>query len=118
MDSDKEKDKAARALRLRLARAHAKFDEPTEAAKFYNWTVSTYLSHENGTRGLTPTVAKKYAKTYKVSFPWLMSGEGTMTGPGIDADLAEMEQEESDELIKQFRRMIAAAKTKPRLRAS
>lgn len=118
MDQEKQKDKEARALRLRLARAHAKFDEPTEAAKFHNWKVPTYLSHENGWRGITPRVAKKYAKAYKVSFPWLMSGEGTMIGAGIDADLAELDPELSEDLIKQFRRMIAVVKTKPRIKVS
>lgn len=101
-------------MRLRMARAYAGIDDATAAATRFGWTVSTYQSHENGNRGIKPTVAKKYAKAYKVSFTWLMTGEGTMTGPSIDAELMELPAELNELLSVQFRGIIAAAKSKPR----
>jgi len=83
-------DQEQRAARLRQARTHAKFKDATVAAKKFGWNVITYRSHENGLRGLKPTVAKRYAKAYKVSLSWLMYNEGSMTGPGIDAELMEL----------------------------
>ena len=97
-----------------MARAYAGIEDATAAATRFGWTIPTYHSHENGNRGIKPTVAKKYAKAYKISFTWLMTGEGTMTGPSIDAELMELPEALNELLSKQFRSIIAAAKTKPR----
>lgn len=61
--------------RLRTAREKAGFDKTVDAARAYGWGESTYISHENGTRGLKPGVAKKYAKAFKVPAEWILYGE-------------------------------------------
>jgi transcriptional regulator with XRE-family HTH domain len=104
------KDTELRAARLREARQAAGFENATEAAERFGWEVVTYRSHENGIRGLRPTVAKKYAKAYEISLSWLMTGEGIMKGPGIDAELMELPADIASPLIEAVRRMIRAAK--------
>ena len=52
--------------RLRKAREAAGFERAVDAARAYGWGESTYISHENGTRGLKPDVADRYAKAFKV----------------------------------------------------
>lgn len=54
----------------------AGYDEPTEAARAFGWNISTYLSHENGTRGLRPPVAERYAKAFRVPAEWLLYARG------------------------------------------
>lgn len=66
--------------RLQWARKKAKFKTPTDAAKAFGWTVSTYLGHENGDRNPSRVLAKKYARAFKVRWEWLLEGEGS---PGI-----------------------------------
>lgn len=58
--------------RLRSARTKAGFKEAAEAARAYGWNEVTYTSHENGTRGLRPAVAARYAKAFRVSPEWLL----------------------------------------------
>lgn len=110
-------DTELRAARLRQARAHAGFEEATEAAARFGWIVSTYLSHENGTRGIKPTVAKKYAKAFKISLSWLMVGDGLMVGPGLDAEVMEIPHDLAEPLIKTLRSLIDATKRRVKLRA-
>lgn len=63
--------------RLQWARQHHKRHKtPTDAARAFGWTVSTYLGHENGDRVPSREAAKKYAKAYKVRWEWLLEGEG------------------------------------------
>lgn len=52
--------------RLRRAREKKGFDTAAEAARCYGWTISTYVSHENGTRGITNDAAKRYARAFNV----------------------------------------------------
>lgn len=61
--------------RLQEARKAANFDTPTEAASAYGWSIPTYLSHENGTRGLRPKVAERYAKAFRKPAEWLLYGK-------------------------------------------
>lgn len=105
-----EPEQELRAARLRMARGFAGIDDATTAAKRFGWGVSTYLSHENGSRGIRPGVAKIYAKAYKISVSWLLTGEGPMTGPGIDAALMEIPPDLAQPLIRQVMQMINAAK--------
>ena len=66
--------------RLQWARKnHGKYKSPTEAARAFGWTVSTYLGHENGDRIPSRNLAKKYAKAYRVRWEWLLEGEGKPT---------------------------------------
>jgi SOS-response transcriptional repressor LexA len=67
--------------RLQWARRHhGLYSNPTDAARAFGWTVSTYLGHENGDRNPSREAAKKYAKAYKVRWEWLLDGEGPPTG--------------------------------------
>lgn len=61
--------------RLRAARLEAKYEDAVDAARAYGWRESTYISHENGTRGLKPAVADRYAKAFKVPVEWLLYGK-------------------------------------------
>lgn len=72
-----------RPIRLRQARANAGFENATEAAKRFGWTISTYLGHENGSRGFKIDSAREYARAFKVSPEWLMFGGPE--GPAADA---------------------------------
>lgn len=62
--------------RLQRARREAGFDGPTEAATAFGWNTVTYMAHENGTRGLRPKVAERYARAYRVPAEWLLFGRG------------------------------------------
>jgi PAS domain S-box-containing protein len=55
----------------------AGFDTAAEAARHFGWGQSSYIGHENGTRGIRPRVANKYAAAFGVSLGWLLTGEGT-----------------------------------------
>lgn len=66
------------AKRLKWARERdGRYKSPTDAAKAFGWTTSTYLGHENGDRtgARLPTI-KRYAKAYKVRWEWLLDGTG------------------------------------------
>lgn len=67
------------AQRLRTAREAAGYETAKGAARRFGWSADTYAQHENGTRGLG-RVAGKYARAFKVSEGWLLTGEGS--GPG------------------------------------
>lgn len=62
--------------RLREARVSAGFADATEAANRHGWKASTYLGHENGSRGIKPDVAQQYARAFRVGADWLLFGAG------------------------------------------
>jgi len=64
------------AHRLRLARKRAGYDTATDAAHAFGWAVPTYSAHENGSRGLRVDKARRYARAFRVSLLWLLTGEG------------------------------------------
>lgn len=103
-------DQEDRDARLRESREAAGYKNATDAAEAFGFNVVTYRSHENALRGIKPTVAKRYAKAYKISWSWLMSGKGAMTGPGIDAELMALPPDLSVTLIAAIRQMLAAVK--------
>lgn len=63
------------AKRLETARVLRGFKSARAAATRFNWVYDSYAQHENGTRGIA-RAAKKYAKAFKVSEAWLLTGEG------------------------------------------
>jgi phage repressor protein C with HTH and peptisase S24 domain len=67
--------------RLQKARAKAGYENATDAARAFGWNEITYRAHENGGRGLKAKVAEQYAKAFKVSAAWLLTGEGSDTAP-------------------------------------
>ena len=62
--------------RLRWARDNAGFETATDAARAFDWPVSTYLGHENGDRIPSRAKAKRYGVAFKVRWEWILEGEG------------------------------------------
>ena len=78
------------AERLRIARLRAGFATGKEAAEALGFPVSTYLSHENGSRGISAKRAVTYARKYKVREQWLLYGVGAGPGSEKGDDTAEI----------------------------
>lgn len=68
--------------RLTKARLHAKFETASDAARALGVKPQTYYAHENGNSGLRAAVAEKYARKFKVSLDWLLTGRGEMSPGG------------------------------------
>lgn len=66
--------------RLREVRVAAGFDSARKAALRFNWPVSTYASHENGQTPVPTEKAKIYAKAFKTSPAYILTGENTPKG--------------------------------------
>ncbi|MGP0092301.1 MAG: hypothetical protein ACLPKB_20425 [Xanthobacteraceae bacterium] len=62
--------------RLRQARQRAGFTSARSAALRFGWIPSTYASHENGQTPVPTRLAPTYARAFKVSAAWLLTGEG------------------------------------------
>lgn len=62
-------------FRLKQARVAAGFDSAAGAATRFRWPVTTYSGHENGSRGIKPSLVQIYAKAFGVSAEWLMFGK-------------------------------------------
>ena len=60
--------------RLVDARKRAGFKTATQAAKHHGWPPSTYMGHENGSRGLTIETIQQYADAFNVRPEWLAFG--------------------------------------------
>lgn len=65
-----------KASRLRKAREAAGFDSASDAARALGVPEPTYIGHENGQRGFTSASAEHYARKFKVSLDWLITGRG------------------------------------------
>lgn len=76
--------------RLGWARAQAGFKNATDAARHFGWNENTYRSHENGAREPKRSIAKQYAKAFKVSFNWLFLGHGEASDKTDPVDAALM----------------------------
>ncbi|MGW8135406.1 LexA family protein [Sphingomonas zeae] len=62
-----------RARRLTQARTEAGYPSAAAAAKARGWTVSTYNSHENGTRGFGADEAVIYGRAFRKNPGWLLA---------------------------------------------
>jgi hypothetical protein len=109
-------DRPMPARRLQEAREKAGFASAKAAATRFGWSPDSYHQHENGQRGIT-RVAAKYAKAFKVSEAWLLTGDGQ--GPGarksFDRSLEEIRLQSPDmaDLIADgFERQIESAREK------
>lgn len=69
--------------RLKEAREKAGYRTAADAAKALNVKRPTYYSHENGSIGIRRQVAVNYARKFKVSLEWLLTGRGDMTTRGV-----------------------------------
>src|SRR5690606_38136711 len=67
-------DRPGFAKRLEKARKDRGFRTPKDAARFFGWAYETYIQHEQGIRGIS-RAAGKYAKAFRVSEAWLLTGE-------------------------------------------
>ncbi|BCW88014.1 hypothetical protein sos41_11520 [Alphaproteobacteria bacterium SO-S41] len=68
------------AQRLRTARVAAGYADASAAAAALSVKQSSYIQHENGTRGFKRDRAEHYARRFGVSLEWLLTGKGTMKG--------------------------------------
>jgi DNA-binding XRE family transcriptional regulator len=68
------------ASRLKQARMAAQFKRAAEAAESLGVPYQTYAAHENGNRMFDVEGAIQYARRFRVSLDWLLTGSGR--GPG------------------------------------
>lgn len=54
-----------------------------EIALRFGWNESTYASHENGQTAVPAAAAHRYAKTFKASAGWILTGEGKMDAQNL-----------------------------------
>lgn len=81
----------------------AGFASARSAALKFHWTPSTYSSHENGQTDVPPRAAAKYAKAFKVSRAWILTGEGSRAGlDELVADKPPDIQRKAREMIEVF----------------
>lgn len=80
MDFD---DRPDFAKRLEKARVNAGYENAHVAAQRFGWKYDTYIQHERGERGIT-RAASKYAKAFRVSEGWLLTGEIQTTSEDPD----------------------------------
>ncbi len=73
--------------RLRDARIRAGYATAKDAAEAMGASVSTYIHHENGTRGFPATRADRYAKFLKTSPEWLLYGRAGVSDAAQSAEL-------------------------------
>lgn len=73
MDISKIDEQAARLRQARLMRG---FKSAKAAAERFGFNYTTYSQHERGVAGITRAAAQ-YARSYKVSEAWLLTGEGS-----------------------------------------
>lgn len=65
------------AIRLAKARSAAGYASASEAARAMGVPVPSYSHHENGNRGFAK-LADRYARFFRVSVEWLLTGRGEM----------------------------------------
>jgi phage repressor protein C with HTH and peptisase S24 domain len=80
MDIHKQDDQARR---LREARLAAGFETAKKAAARFGFNYTTYSQHERGQTGIT-RAASDYAKAFRVSEAWLLTGEGSGHSSVVD----------------------------------
>ena len=69
-------------LRLRQARLAAGYRSAADAARALGVAYPTYASNENGHSGLSAAAAELYARKFKCSLEWLLTGRGDISGSG------------------------------------
>lgn len=70
-----------KAIRLRHAREKAGYASAAEAARAFNWTISAFRHHENGTRNFGLDAARKYGRAFRVKPGWLLCMDGVDDAP-------------------------------------
>ncbi|WP_156360199.1 helix-turn-helix domain-containing protein [Sphingomonas sp. Leaf16] len=80
--------------RLKQIRA-ARYETAVEAAEAMGIKPPTYIQHENGIRGsgsIPRAAAERYAKFFRVSLDWLLSGKGDEPDLASEPTQADIEQ--------------------------
>ena len=80
--------------RLKKAREDAGFRSAAQAAKALDISISTYTTHENGSRDFKEDVAQRYAEKFGVDLAWLLLGEHT--GQSSSASISDLASSMSD----------------------
>lgn len=75
------------AERLVKARIDAGFESAADAALALGIAYPTYAGHENGARGIKNELAVRYAKKFKVSLEWLVTGRAQAVGRKQSGDV-------------------------------
>ncbi|RCL01834.1 MAG: putative transcriptional regulator [Candidatus Tokpelaia sp. JSC189] len=73
--------------RLKFSRKNAGFSSVRDAAEALDVKYPTYAGHENGTRGMSRNALELYARRFKISLDWLLTGKGDMKPRLIGKDL-------------------------------
>jgi SOS-response transcriptional repressor LexA len=73
--------------RLRRARIEAGYETAAKAAKAFGWKSPAYTHHENGTRGVSPDLAKEYARAFRKPVEWLLYGTQSKKPQTLDKPL-------------------------------
>jgi phage repressor protein C with HTH and peptisase S24 domain len=63
--------------RLKQARIEAGFAHAADAARAFGWNPVTYRAHEASDRGLKIDVATRYARAFRISTAWLLTGDAS-----------------------------------------
>lgn len=84
--------------RLEAARIAAGFDSAKAAAEAMGAKVSSYIQHENGTRGISKANAVRYARFFRTTPEWLLYARKGGGEPNVD-DLESMIESVLDELV-------------------
>lgn len=63
--------------RLKAARLKAGYKSARGAALAMGWPPSSYAAHENGQNDFSPDDAERYARAFKTTAGWLLTGEGS-----------------------------------------
>ncbi len=83
--------------RLIEARKRAGYRSAREAAAALGVNYQTYVSHENGNKGLSRS-AERYAAAYRVSLDWLLRGHGSIADAGAPPSRVEAVSQRASQL--------------------
>lgn len=76
--------------RLREARLRAGYETAKAAAEAMGASVSTYIQHENGSRGFPAGKAARYARFFRVAPEWLLYNRGEAEPVVVEPELTEL----------------------------
>lgn len=96
---------------LEKARKRAGFATKREAVEAFGWNYATYAGHENGSRGLTPDTAMRYAEAFDVSVEVLLYGDeaGASSPRNLDMVMVKALNLRTDPADDQRRQTMVAA---------
>jgi transcriptional regulator with XRE-family HTH domain len=92
--------------RLKEARTKAGYASARSAALKFGWPVSTYGAHENGQNDYDAEAAAKYAKAYRVSPGYLLTGEDPPISAEDREDLALLREARQHGILGEVRKYV------------